>query len=57
MLSVNPDAHRTTGLWDMHYGIHIARKGGLSKEQCLNALSAAEIGKFFKSKKEKIFAR
>jgi len=53
-LSINPDAHRTIGLWDMHYGIHIARKGGLSKEQCLNALSATEIGAFFKAKKDKI---
>ncbi|MGI4750920.1 MAG: helix-hairpin-helix domain-containing protein [Janthinobacterium lividum] len=52
-LSINPDAHRTTGLWDMHYGIHVARKGGLSKEMCLNALSASEIATFFKSKKEK----
>jgi len=53
-LSINPDAHRTTSLWDMHYGIHVARKGGLSKEQCLNALSATEIGAFFKAKKDKI---
>ncbi|WP_299286615.1 DNA polymerase/3'-5' exonuclease PolX [uncultured Mucilaginibacter sp.] len=53
-LSINPDAHRTTGLWDMHYGIHIARKGGLTKEQCLNALSAVEIAQFFESKKERI---
>lgn len=52
-LSVNPDAHRTIGLWDMHYGIHIARKGGLTKEKCLNALSAVEIDLFFKAKKER----
>jgi DNA polymerase (family 10) len=55
LLSINPDAHRTTGLWDMHYGIHVARKGGLSKEKCLNTLSATEIEAFFKSKKEKNF--
>ena len=55
-LSINPDAHRVTGLWDMHYGIHVARKGGLSKEKCLNALSAAEIEAFFKAKKEKFLA-
>ncbi len=53
-LSINPDAHRTTGLWDMHYGIHVARKGGLSKEMCFNALSAIEIEAFFKSRKERI---
>jgi DNA polymerase (family 10) len=52
-LSINPDAHRTTGLWDMHYGVYIGRKGGLTKEQCLNAFSAAEIDSFFKSKQER----
>lgn len=52
-LSINPDAHRTTGLWDMHYGVYVARKGGLSKEQCLNALPALEIANFFKSKRER----
>lgn len=56
LLSINPDAHRTTGLWDMHYGIHVARKGGLSKEKCLNALSATAIEAFFKSKKDKNLA-
>lgn len=55
-LSINPDAHRTTGLWDMHYGINVARKGGLTKEKCLNALSAAEIEAFFKAKKERFLA-
>lgn len=55
-LSINPDAHRVTGLWDMHYGINVARKGGLSKEQCLNALSAQEIEVFFKAKKERFLA-
>ncbi len=55
-LSINPDAHRVTGLWDMHYGVHVARKGGLSKEKCLNALSAQEIEAFFKAKKDKFLA-
>lgn len=52
-LSINPDAHRTTGLWDMHYGVYVARKGGLTKQQCLNALSAEEIELFFKAKQER----
>ncbi len=55
-LSINPDAHRVTGLWDMHYGIHVARKGGLSKEKCLNALSADEIEAFFKAKRERFLS-
>ncbi len=50
MLSINPDAHRLEGHLDMHYGILIARKGGLYKEMCLNALSLPEIAEVFKKK-------
>jgi len=53
MLSINPDAHRTEGFTDMHYGILAARKGGLYKEMCLNALTLSEIKKVFESKKNK----
>src|ERR1700744_5644916 len=49
-LSINPDAHRTEGL-DMHFGTLVARKGGLTKEKCLNALSIAEIAQVFANKK------
>jgi DNA polymerase (family 10) len=51
MLSINPDAHRNSGFHDMHYGVNVARKGGLSKEMCLNALSLEEISKVFEKKK------
>jgi len=47
LLSINPDAHRTEGLLDMHYGVYVARKGGLSKEKCLNAFSLSEITAYF----------
>jgi DNA polymerase (family 10) len=50
-LSVNPDAHRNEGFLDMHYGILVARKGGLQKEKCLNALSLQEIKQVFDLKK------
>jgi DNA polymerase (family 10) len=51
MLSINPDAHRLEGHLDMHYGILAARKGGLYKEMCLNALSLPEISKVFEKKR------
>jgi DNA polymerase (family 10) len=51
LLSINPDAHRTEGLLDMQYGINVARKGGLTKSNCLNAFSLQEIESIFKSKK------
>jgi DNA polymerase (family 10) len=50
-LSINPDAHRTEGFHDMKYGVNVARKGGLYKERCLNALNSAEMQQFFKEKK------
>ncbi len=49
-LSINPDAHRKEGFLDMYYGILVARKGGLYKERCLNALSLQEIERFFSQK-------
>lgn len=51
LLSVNPDAHRMEGFNDMHYGILVARKGGLSANKCLNAFSLEEITDYFNSKK------
>ncbi|MDP9048475.1 MAG: helix-hairpin-helix domain-containing protein [Bacteroidota bacterium] len=52
-LSINPDAHRTTGFLDMHYGVLVARKGGLTKERCLNALSLQGITGVFEHKRSK----
>jgi DNA polymerase (family 10) len=51
MLSINPDAHRIEGFTDMHYGVLVARKGGLYKEKCFNALSLAEITEAFAAKR------
>ncbi|WP_317899648.1 PHP domain-containing protein [Aurantibacillus circumpalustris] len=43
MISINPDAHHKEGLKDMYYGVCAARKGMLSAEHCLNALSLEEL--------------
>lgn len=53
-LSINPDAHRNEGFLDMHYGVLTARKGGLYKERCLNALSLGAIKAVFEKRKAKI---
>jgi DNA polymerase (family X) len=53
LLSINPDAHRKEGFNDMKYGTLIARKGGLSKENCLNALNLEQISILFEQKKKK----
>lgn len=52
ILSINPDAHRTAGLHDMHFGVLVARKGGVSAKNCLNAFSLSEITSYFASKKK-----
>ena len=51
MLSVNPDAHSNNGFYDMHFGLLAARKGGVSAQNCLNALSLEEITTYFQKRK------
>ncbi len=53
-LSINPDAHEMEGYMDMNYGVLVGRKGGLTKEMTLNALSRDEIASYFASRKGKI---
>ncbi len=43
LLSINPDAHNTDGLLDLHFGILAARKGGLEKIGCLNTLHIDDL--------------
>ncbi|CAN5891922.1 helix-hairpin-helix domain-containing protein [soil metagenome] len=52
-ISINPDAHSTRGYADMKYGVLMGRKGGLTKEQTFNALSADEVGAYFEERKKK----
>ncbi|SFH25276.1 DNA polymerase/3'-5' exonuclease PolX [Pedobacter insulae] len=51
MLSINPDAHRTEGFYDMHFGVLTARKGGLTSDKNLNSFSLDEITRYFDSRK------
>ncbi len=53
LLAINPDAHEMDGYADMQYGVLIGRKGGLTKELTLNALSAKELASYFESRKAK----
>lgn len=53
-LSINPDAHEMDGYADMKYGVLVGRKGGLTKEMTLNALSGQEIDAYFATRKAKI---
>jgi DNA polymerase (family 10) len=46
MISINPDAHATEGYDDMRYGINVARKGLLQKNNCLNTKNIQEFEKW-----------
>lgn len=54
MLSINPDAHHTSGYDDMRYGVLVGRKGGLTKEMTFNAKSVEEVAAYFRTRKEQI---
>lgn len=49
MISINPDAHYKEGIGDVYYGVCAARKGLLSKQNCLNALELDAILRKFKA--------
>ena len=50
-ISINPDAHRIEGINDIRYGVGIARKGWLCKEDVLNCLAADELMQFAKRRR------
>lgn len=50
MLSINPDAHAMEGYADMKYGVLVGRKGGLTRETTLNAMTGNEIESYFQSR-------
>lgn len=51
-LSINPDAHSKSELSNIFYGVEVARKGGLTKENTLNGLSQAAITTFWEARKQ-----
>ncbi|MCA9730592.1 MAG: DNA polymerase/3'-5' exonuclease PolX [Deferribacteres bacterium] len=53
LLSINPDAHKISGLADMLSAVGIARKGWLTKDDVLNTKSLDEITAFFAAKNGK----
>jgi DNA polymerase (family 10) len=51
MMSINPDAHSTAELDLTHWGVEMARKGGVPKERVLNCLEREAIAAFFKQRR------
>ncbi|MBI5696485.1 MAG: DNA polymerase/3'-5' exonuclease PolX [Nitrospirae bacterium] len=51
-IAINPDAHNIEGLKVVGYGVGIARKGWLSKDDVLNAMTADELAGWFRSRRK-----
>lgn len=49
--SINSDAHSIHDLYNCHYGVNIARKGWLKKDDVINTLNLKEMIKFLKKRK------
>ncbi|MBP2434019.1 histidinol phosphatase-like PHP family hydrolase [Bradyrhizobium elkanii] len=49
--SINPDAHSIPELDHMHWGVEMARKGGVLADRVLNAMPLAEIMRHLKRKR------
>ena len=56
MMSINPDAHSIRELDHMHWGVVMARKGGVPADRVVNAMSLAEIMQYLRQKRRS-FAR
>ncbi|MET4040458.1 histidinol phosphatase-like PHP family hydrolase [Bradyrhizobium sp. RT6a] len=51
MLSINPDAHSIPELDHMHWGVEMARKGGVPADRVLNAMALPDITRYFRQKR------
>ncbi|MBB4264179.1 DNA polymerase/3'-5' exonuclease PolX [Bradyrhizobium sp. CIR3A] len=54
MLSINPDAHSIPELDHMHWGVEMARKGGVPADRILNAMTLAEITRYLRQKRRSL---
>lgn len=56
LMSINPDAHSIPELDHMHWGVEMARKGGVPADRVLNAMALPEITRYLRQKRRS-FAR
>ena len=50
-MSINPDAHSTRELDLTHWGVEMARKGGVPKERVLNCFSKDELARYLERRR------
>jgi DNA polymerase (family 10) len=51
MMSINPDAHSVPELDHMHWGVEMARKGGVPANRVLNAMPLSEITRYLRQRR------
>jgi DNA polymerase (family 10) len=51
MMSINPDAHSVRELDHMHWGVEMARKGGVPAARILNAMKLSDITRYLKRRR------
>jgi DNA polymerase (family X) len=54
MMSINPDAHSIRELDHMHWGVEMARKGGVPPDRVLNAMPLAGILRYLKHRRRAV---
>ena len=54
MMSINPDAHSIPELDHMHWGVLMARKGGVPADRVLNVMTLAEITRYLRQKRRSL---
>jgi len=52
-IAINPDAHSTSGLANLDYGIGVARRAGLGAGDVLNAATPAQVAQTLKAMRER----
>jgi DNA polymerase (family X) len=53
MMSINPDAHSTDEIELTHWGVEMARKGGVAKSRVLNCLSVDKFANYLEARRKK----
>jgi DNA polymerase (family 10) len=51
MMSINPDAHSISEIELTHWGVEMARKGGVPPERVLNAMDLSAVSKWLKQRR------
>jgi DNA polymerase (family 10) len=53
MMSINPDAHSTHEIDRTHWGVEMARKGGVPKERVLNCLNKEDFAEYLANRRHR----